>query len=135
MRQDQWQNTLTIDGVPWGVWDTLQGGDVEADEVKYRPGGMANQVSLGGPSHVNNLTLARLLDKPDWPRMKVLMSRRVGRARTSVSRQPMDVDGNPFGQPLVYTGLLQHVQPGDTDSNASAAQQWTVIVSTDGGVS
>jgi hypothetical protein len=135
MRQDQWLNTLTIDGVNWGVWDTLGGGEVEADENKYRAGGMARQVSLGGPAHVNNVTLGRLLDKPDWAAMKGLMASRCGKARCSISRQPLDVDGQPFGDPLVETGVLQQVTPGDTDSNGSAPQLWTVLISTDEGVS
>lgn len=135
MRQDQWQNTVTIDGTPWGVWETLGGGDVEADENKYRLGGMGAQRSLGGPAHTNNLTLGRLLDKPDWPGMKKLMATRVGKADCSVSRQPLDTDGNPFGEPLIYTGKLNAVQPGDTDANGSGAQVWTIVVSADEAVS
>lgn len=135
MRQDQWSNTVTIDGVPWGVWDTLDGGDVEADEVKHRPGGMQKQVSLGGPEHVNNITLTRLLDQPDWAKMKALMANRVGKARATVSRQPLDPDGNPFGEPLGYAGVLNQVIPGATDGDASAVQMWTILISTDGGIS
>ena len=135
MRQDQWSNTVTIDGTPLGVWDTFGGGDVEAEETKYRPGGMQPQVSLGGSTSVNNVTLARLLDKEDWPFMHKLMSSRVGKAPVVVSRQPLDADGNPFGRPLVYRGTLQNVNPGDTDSNSSDAQTWTIVVSTEGNVS
>lgn len=135
MRQDQWSNTVTIDGTPMGVWDTFGGGDIDAEETKYRPGGMRPQVSLGGSTTVNNVTLSRLLDKEDWPRMHALMSSRVGKAGVTVSRQPLDSDGNPFGRPLVYRGTLQNVNPGDTDSNSSDAQTWTIVVSTEGDVS
>lgn len=135
MRQDQWSNTVTIDGTPMGVWDTFGGGDVEAEETKYRPGGMQPQVSLGGSTSVNNVTLSRLLGKEDWPVMHDLMSSRVGKADVTVSRQPLDADGNPFGRPLVYRGKLQNVNPGDTDSNSADAQTWTIVVSTEGNVS
>ena len=135
MRQDQWSNTVTIDGTPMGVWDTFGGGDVDSEETKYRPGGMQPQVSLGGSTSVNNVTLARLLNKEDWPTMHALMSSRVGKADVTVSRQPLDADGNPFGRPLVYTGKLQNVNPGDTDSNSADAQTWTIVVSTEGNVS
>lgn len=134
MRQDQWANTVVIDGRALGVWDTLDGGDVEAEETKYRPGGMQPQISLGGQTGVGNLTLGRLLDKTDWDYMRSLMQSRVGKAPVTVSRQPLDVDGNPFGRPLVYRGVLQHVTPGATDSNSSDAQVWEIEVSTNGSV-
>lgn len=134
MRQDQWANTVTIDGVAWGVWDTLGGGEVEAEETKYRPGGMAAEVSLGGYTSVGNLTLGRLLTKAQWEPMATLMRTKVGKATVSVSRQPLDVDGQPFGKPLVYSGTLMNVTPGDTDSNSSDAQVWEITVSTVGTV-
>lgn len=134
MRKDQWSNTVTIDGRPIGIWDTLAGGAVVATETKYRPGGMVPQVSLGGWVSVDNLTLTRLLDSDDWPYMQELMASRTGKADVVVSRQPLDVDGNPFGKPLVYKGKLLNVAPGDTDSKSSDAQEWTIIVSTEGSV-
>lgn len=134
MRQDQWLNTVTIDGTPLGVWDTLGGGGAESEETKYRPGGMQPQVSLGGPTSVGNLTLARLLGPDDWEVMHTLMSSRVGKADVTVARQPLDVDGNPFGRPLVYRGKLQNVNPGDTDSNSSDPHTWEIVVSTEGNI-
>lgn len=132
MRQDQWEWTLTIDGDPWGVWDAADGGDVEATETKYKPGGMQPEISLGGTTSVGNLTLTRLLTRVDWPQMKHLMENRVGKAPVIASRQPLDEDGNAFGDPLVYRGKLQHVTPGATDSNSSDAQTWEIVVSTEG---
>jgi hypothetical protein len=134
MRQDQWRNTLTIDGRPMGVWDTMDGGDVESEETKYRPGGMAPQVALGGVTTVNNVTLGRLLTSDDWPFMRDLMANRTGKAPCIVARQPLDTDGNAFGTPLVYRGVLQHVTPGNTDSNSSDAQVWEIVVSTEGSI-
>jgi len=134
MRQDQWSNTLTIDGVPLGVWDTLSGGEVEAEDTKHRPGGMGAQVSLGGPSMTNNITMTRLLGQSDWDFMRYLMQSRVGRAECVVSRQPLDRDKNPFGRPLVYRGVLQRCAPGDTDSNSADSQMWEVVVSTEGDI-
>jgi hypothetical protein len=134
-RKDKWANTVVLDGRNMGVWDTLTGGDVEATSTKYRPGGMAREIALGGTSTTNDLNLGRLLSKEDWEFMRGLMTRdRVGRAPAHVSRQPMDDDGNPFGSPLVYTGVLQHVTPGDTDSNSSDAQVWEIVVSVHGSI-
>lgn len=132
MRADQWANTVSIDGRPLGVWDTLAGGGVESSETKYRPGGMEPEVSLGGSTSVGNLTLGRLLGPGDWDYMHDLMSARVGRAEATVARQPLDADGNPFGRPLSYRGILHAVMPGDADSNSQDAQVWTITVSTEG---
>lgn len=136
MRQDQWLATLTIDGVDYGIWDAVAGGDVEATETKYRPGGMQPEISLGGPVTVNNVTLSKLLEKGDYTaQLRQLMTTgRVGKAPASIARQPLDEDGNPFGDPLSYTGKLMHVVPGDSDSNTQAAQVWQVVVSTNGSV-
>lgn len=135
MRQDQWSNTVTIDGRPLGVWDTLSGGDVESEETKYKPGGMGPEITLGGSVTVNNVTLGRLLrGLDDWEFMHGLMANRVGKARVTISRQPLDVDANPFGRPMVYRGVLQAINPGDTDSNSSDAHAWEITVSTEGSI-
>lgn len=141
MRQDQWANTLTIDingqKMPLGVWDTLGGGDVAFSETKYKPGGMAAERSLGGTKSVNNITLSRLLDiedANDWAICRMLMQLTYEPPCT-VSRQPLGTDKRPFGSPLVYTGLLINVMPGDTDSNADGAQLWSIVVSTNADVS
>lgn len=133
MRQDQWSNTVTIDGQPMGVWDTLDGGESTSDEVKYKPGGMQPEISLGGSRSIGNLTLSRLLQREDWEFMRRMMNR-TGRARCTVSRQPLDADGNPWGRPLTYRGVLMSVTPGGTDSNSSDALTWEIEISTEGSV-
>lgn len=133
MRQDQWSNTVTINDRPMGVWDTLGGGESDSEETKYRPGGMQPAVSLGGSRTIGNLTLARLLTREDWDFMHEAMNN-TGVWRVTVSRQPLDADGNPFGRPLTYRGVLKTVTPGDTDSNSSDAQTWEIVVSTEGSV-
>lgn len=133
MRQDQWSNTVTIDGRPMGVWDTLSGGDSDSEETKYKPGGMQPEISLGGSRSFGNLSLARLLGTADWEYMREMMNR-TGQAKCIVSRQPLDGDGNPWGRPMTYRGILKAVMPGDTDSNSSDAQTWEIEISTEGSV-
>jgi len=43
-----------------GVWDKRSGGEVDTDIYKYKPGGMAPQVSLGGSKTIGDLTISRL---------------------------------------------------------------------------
>lgn len=133
MRQDQWSNTVSIDGRAMGVWDTLDGGESDSEETKYKPGGMQPEVSLGGSRTFGNLTLSRLLAQSDWEFMRTMMNQ-TGRAKCIVSRQPLDADGNPWGRPLTYRGVLKAVTPGSTDSNSSDALTWEIEISTEGSV-
>lgn len=141
MRQDQWSNTVTLtkpDGtkVLCGVWDTWTGGVPEASETKYKPGGMAPEKSLGGSVSVSNITLGRLLDQEggDWQLCQELMRGAAGKWDADLARQPLDADGLPFGESLMYSGKLQSVNPGDTDSNSTGAQVWQIVISTHGSI-
>ena len=58
----------------------------------------------------------------------------VGKARVSVSRQPLDIDGNPYGTPLTYTGRLKAVTPNDLDSESADAAIYELEISTDSAV-
>jgi hypothetical protein len=135
MREDQYAITVAIDGTPIGVWDKLTGGGVVAGDTKYKPGAMAPQISLGGSKAVDNITLSRLLSQQngDTDLCKFLMQR-AGKGQATINRQPLDADGAAFGTALVYTGTLSEVHPGDTDSNSTNANVWSIVISTDGEV-
>ena len=48
MRVDQFDVGVTVDGRDLGTWDKCEGGEVDSDEVTYKPGAMGPVVSLGG---------------------------------------------------------------------------------------
>jgi hypothetical protein len=133
-RMDQYAVAVEIDGKDEGIWDKQSGGGVDSEETKYKPGGMAKEVSLGGSTNIENVTVSRLyvLDR-DHLRVKAWMSR-VGRATVKVSKQPLDVDGNVFGDPIVYTGKLKRCTPPEVDSESSDAGLVEIEVSTSGTV-
>jgi hypothetical protein len=67
------------------------------------------------------VTLSRLyVLNRDHDRIHWLISR-AGKGTCVVSRQPLDVDGNAYGRPLVYTGTLKAVTPPEVDSESSDA--------------
>lgn len=118
-REDTWLTSLSIDGVDLEVWDRWSGGEIDSDESKYRPGGMASEISLGGTRTVGNITVGRNYDYlRDHPRVPWLISR-VGAGRGVLGRQPLDINGNPQGAPLTYTGTLKTVTPPDIDSTSN----------------
>src|SRR5580698_10170489 len=55
-------------GLPYVTsWATLEGGDLESEDVKTRPGGMSPQVNLGGPTTRTDATVSRPYTKELHP--------------------------------------------------------------------
>lgn len=133
-REDQYSVILSIDGVDYGVWDKMSGGGVESEEVKFRPGGMGSQISLGGSKAVSNITLSRLYSLTrDHPLVPTLMAK-AGKGSCIVTKQPLDLDGLAVGIPLTYSGKLMNVTPPDHDSESSDPAMIELEISTDGSV-
>jgi hypothetical protein len=119
-RSDQSLVSLSINGTDFGTWDHLTGGDKDSDDLKYHPGGMAPEKSLGGRSTVNNVTLERLYDEATHDAIGVILDS-VGKAECVCTKQPLDEDRNPYGKPLVYTGRLKRCGPPEHDSDGTPA--------------
>lgn len=133
-REDQYRVTVAIDNVDLGVFDKLSGGEIDSEETKYKPGGMAPQVSLGGSVSVNNVTVSRLYDLQRDHQILPMLISKVGKGSVTVTKQPLDPDGNVYGKPTVYTGRLKQVTPPDHDSTGSGAAMVELEVSTVGTV-
>ena len=119
MRKDQHRVTVIVDGKNLGVFDVLTGGETDSDELKYRPGGMAPPLSLGGVVTVGQLIVSRLYRlERDHATVHWLLGR-VGQANVVVNKQVLDPDGNAWGKPLVTRGHLKRVTPPEVDSNAT----------------
>lgn len=123
MRNDRFLCTVAVDGIgplP-DPFDSFAGGDTDSDESKYRPGGMAPEVSLGGAKSTANITIGRnyALGRDDvlLPRLRSV----AGRAGASVTLQPLDADRNAFGTPETFKGILQRVQGPQHDSTSTDA--------------
>jgi hypothetical protein len=120
-REDTWLVSLSVDGRDLEIWDRWSGGEIDSDESKYRPGGMAAEISLGGTRTVGNITLGRDYDYlRDHPLLPWLISK-VGAGRATIGRQPLDMNGSPQGAALTYTGTLKTVTPPDIDSMSNDA--------------
>lgn len=119
-REDQYNVTVSVEGLGnLGTFDKFTGGEVDSDEQKYRPGGMAPPVSLGGAVTMGNVVVSRLLDlQRDWDLMRALLNV-VGVANITAAKQPLDINKVPFGRPLVYSGKIKTVTPPDHDSTSS----------------
>lgn len=120
-RVDQYDVTVTLDGEPLGTFDTLSGGEIDSEETTYKPGAMGARVSLGGSVNIGNVTVAVLYDLSRIHTIVHWMISRVGKGDVVIKKQPLDVDGNVFGRPLVYSGKLKQVNPPEHDSESSDA--------------
>lgn len=131
-REDQYSVSATLNGVNLGVFDKMDGGDVDSDEVKYKPGGLAGELTLGGTVSVSNITLSRLFVlERDLPLVPVLNAA-AGSGDMVISKQSLDVDKNAFGAPTVYSGKLKTVKLPAHDSNSNSAAMIELEISAAG---
>jgi hypothetical protein len=129
-RADTWDVTVQVEDVRHpnrimlnlGTWDKRGGGQVDSEEYKYPPGAMQQTVSLGGRKNTDNVTVSRLYRLVrDHSNLVQKLINGAGKARMTVSQQPLDVNGNAFGQPIVWRGTLKRVTPPEHDSESSDA--------------
>jgi hypothetical protein len=133
-RVNQYDTQVTVDGEHLGTFDTMTGGEIDSDETQYKPGGMAPTVSLGGIVNVGDVTVGVLYDLDSIHGIVHWLISRVGKAKVVVKKQPLDVDGNAYGRPLVYTGTLKTVTPPEPDSEASDAAKLELVMTPAGTV-
>jgi len=115
-----------------GVWDKRSGGEVDTDIYKYKPGGMAPQVSLGGSKTIGDLTISRLYRHKRDHLMLQNEINWAGRARVTVSQHILDIDGNEFGSPITWVGILKTVTPPDHDSESTDPAMIELVISPNG---
>jgi len=119
MRKDQWNTTLSVDGKNLGTFDVKTGGETDTDELTYKPGGMAPQVSLGGMVTVAAVVLNRLYRLDRDQGFAHWLLGRVGKGKAVVHQQPLDPDGNAYGKGFTINGTLKRVNLPEVDSNAT----------------
>lgn len=131
-RTDQNYITLSINGKSYGVWDALEGGGKDSEDLKDRAGGVGIEEAAGGPATVENVTLTRYYNLDRDHAIVHELFGLVGRGEAVASKQPLDPMGNPYGKPLVYTGVLKRCTPPNANSNEAEIARIEVEISTDG---
>jgi hypothetical protein len=131
-RSDTYEVSVSIAGINFGVWDQLEGGDVDSEELTYRPGGMKDPVSLGGSRTVENFTIRRLyrLGRDHIESDRLIQW--VGKAQVVAVKQPLDIDANAWGKPITYRGILKRVSFPDHNSESNDAGLLELECTTDG---
>ena len=107
--------------INYGIFDKMTGGEVDSDNSNYYPGGMSPPVSLGGRRSVGNVVVSRLYRLGRDHDVVGQLIDSAGKSSMIVTKQPLDVDGNVYGRPIVYKGTMKRVTAPEVDSEASAA--------------
>jgi len=119
---------LTIDGTDLGVWDTWAGGDMDTDSVTYRSGGEAIAESLGGPTSFGDITIGRNYRLARDNGVIGFLLNKCGIGNCKVQKQPLDRTYQPYGKPIVGTGILKTVTDPKVDSNNNNAAIISVVI-------
>jgi hypothetical protein len=120
------------DFIDTGVWDKRSGGELDSEETTYYAGGMVDRISLGGRVIPGNNTLSRLFrGERDQDTLGKLLSG-VGKAPVRIVEQPLDLDGNAYGRPIVWNGILKKVTTPPRDSEGTGAAMIEIEVTTTG---
>lgn len=132
-RQDQYDVTVVVSygGTTrdMGTFDGFSGGEITADDTKFYPGGMQNQISLGGRRSVENFTLTRLYNLTRDHPLQGWLAAGVGRATVVATKASLTVDRGAVPDPLIYQGTLIRHAPPEHDSNSSDAATYELEVS------
>lgn len=127
IRADMADIRVYLDGVPQGdMWATYEGGALEADDQKTRPGGMTRQVAIGGPTSRGDVTVTTQFTDL-IAAIAQNFENRSGRGRLTVSVTYLDPDGNRTGFQFTRTGIVKSVEIPNVDVNTGNVGFLTVV--------
>ena len=111
-------------------WTSLEGGDVEAEDVFTRPGGLKQGINIGGPSKRSDVTLTTQYSS-SVHRSIVDLENAAGTGSMSASYTPLDANGNPNGGTVTLTGVLKTISHPAFNANNSGAAFLTLTMACD----
>lgn len=118
--QDRGAVEISIDGrtIP-GPWRAYEGGDVEADDVRIKPGHMLPSRSLGATPEVTEITCRREYKLDVIHVLAEWIEGRVGSGECTITRLFLDRNHVVFGRGVTRTATLTACRrpPYDAESN------------------
>jgi hypothetical protein len=132
------QNDITVEVTykketrSFGTFDTWEGGNVTAENTKHRRGGMGEQVAIGGPVTIEDLTVSRDYDLARDNQNAHWLSQAVGKGRVIAKKQYLDADGVAFGNPIIITGILIGYNEPNADSDSADVAMFELVINPNG---
>lgn len=130
LREDQFRIKVSVTGVnppPIASWTSMTGGDLSSEDTKVRPGGMLDQISLGGPSTRSDATVERLYGTTIAPYI-IQWEQAIGQSMR-ISYTPLDSTGAIAGPTTTLHGILKGVKPPDMNANQQGAAMLALTMS------
>lgn len=129
------QVSVTVNGRSLGTFDQMSGGATTAEATKHSSSSfLGRRAALGNPPETEDVTLRRFFDyERDHAEAKSLRPL-VGLAEVTVSRQPKDINGSPYGRPEIYTGVLSGIVYPEFNVDSSDLSLLELTVTVDGDV-
>jgi hypothetical protein len=132
IREDMADIRVNVDGVPYGdSWYSIEGGNLEADDSKVRPGGMGNEVSLGGPTSREDVTAAIPLSDVVVGWHATLESKVIQDAPVTITYKFLNRLKQGVGPTHSVTGTLKSAYLPDMDTSSGDAAMYEIILSCD----
>lgn len=138
LRQDQ--ATISVPKLSVGLpyvpsWAMLEGGDLESEDTKTRPGGMLAQVNLGGPTTRTDATVSRPYTKEIHPFL-VPLEKFAGFGRMHITYTILGPNVNTgklttLGPTVTLTGILKNVTRPNWDANATGTAMFSLVMGCD----
>jgi hypothetical protein len=138
IRQDQ--ATISVPQLPVALpfvpsWATLEGGDLEAEDTKTRPGGMLPQVTLGGPTTRNDATVSRPYTRELHPFL-VPLEKFAGFGRMAITYTIMGPNLTTgklvtLGPTVTLRGILKNVTRPNWDANSASTAMFSLVMGCD----
>ena len=121
--------TVVVDNQPLGAFDTWSGGDAVAKDVKHRAAGMGPEIPFMALASYTPITVGRVYQADrDHELVRTLITK-AGRKAASITIQPLDSDGNAYGQPRTASGFFLGVKNLKGDSQSDAIQLYELEMS------
>jgi len=126
LKQHQSRVKVSVGGVDLGVFDSHDRPNLTINTVRYRPGGQVEAVATPGLPDRGTGSVSRGLprtqvNRPTW------VERQAQRGiPITVTEQPLGADMLPFGDPRVYSGVIQEVSVTDYDADSDDVRMLTI---------
>lgn len=130
IREDMADIRVSLNGQPFGdSWKEAEGGNLEADASKARPGGMGREVSAGGPASRGDLTVRTNMTDVTATWVPTFENQ-VGNGEVKVSLFWLGRDRVPLGTSTTRRGTLKACNPPDMGGGA-AVGMFEIVVDCD----
>ena len=123
-----------MDNVPLsGVWDTFEGGEVEADGAEtYNAGGMADAEAIPGVPKTGEVTISRAFRGERDAPLKRWLNGKINRPFV-VGKQALNPDKTPVPGGLeTFRGILTGVTTPEHDSNGTSVTMFELTMTVHG---